>query len=924
MRRAQQLGIVALAGAGLIGGFWFVAHPADLLRDAQINLAHGDLHAAELELGSFLRGHPHNPEASFRLGIVDLAQSRGVSAERNFRVALDGGFDPAAIVIPLGQAYMLQQHFDAALADFAPDRAPPRAVAQTFAVRALAYLGLRRLPEARAAIARATQIAPDNPDIGLTQARIDFASADLDAAARAVAQVAGRDPQRPDALLMQADIVLAQGDAAASLALARRVQAERPNDIGARITAARALILLQRDDEAGTLLEQVGRAAPQRVDMHYLRAIVAVRRRNYTEADVQLAAISPVLDRLPLGNYLLGTTKLALDQPAQAQEAAASYALHNPADTAGGKLLALTELRLGHPDRALQALQPAMGGGTPDADMLGLRGRALAMLGHFQAAAAIWAQAAALAPRDTALLNRLAAARLQTGDNLAGAAALRQSLAVVPDQPRAASALVQASLDAGDLQGATDAVARLRAADGDIEPVGVLTGQIKIASLDTAGARDAFRAVLRQFPDSRGATFGLNQIDLMSGADAAAHDRLTAWMAAHPTDERGLGLAIGQAMQAGDAKGAIALAEAAHAAAPAEPAFTKILARLYLRTGQPERAVAMLSRAASTNDATNETTLVTLQAEAQAGNGHPEEARRLFLQAADADPKDPAPRLGLIGLALQANDFSAARAAVADGLIINPGNPTLLAAAVAIEKRAGGLPAALARAASLRADRQNLPAALPLAADLLAASGDRKGAAAAYLDAFREAPSSGLAVGAALALARASRPADATALLAQWTGAHPDDVPALQVLASLAIAAHRLDDAGGWLAKILYVQPDNPVALNNAAWVKLSEGDLAAAHALAQRAYIIAPGPETQDTLGWTVARQGDTATALPLLQQAAAHDPDQTVLYHEAFALNAAGRADTARAALDRALGDPRDFDDRAAALRLRTTLGP
>jgi tetratricopeptide (TPR) repeat protein len=275
-------------------------------------------------------------------------------------------------------------------------------------------------------------------------------------------------------------------------------------------------------------------------------------------------------------------------------------------------------------------------------------------------------------------------------------------------------------------------------------------------------------------------------------------------------------------------------------------------------------------------------------------------------------------------MALQANDVSAARAAVTAGLAANPGSPPLLAAAVAIEKRAGGLPAALDRAASLRADPHNLPAALSLAGDLLAADGDMAGAAAAYMEAFHQAPSTGLAVRAALALARSGRPADATTLLAAWTRTHPDDVRALQLLGSLAIASHRLDEAGYWLDRVMDVQHDNAVALNNRAWVKLSEGDLATARQLAQRAWFIAPGPDTLDTLGWVIARQGDAVTALPLLQQAAAGKPEQAVLYHEAFALHAVGRTDDARSAIDRALGDPGHFDDRAAALNLRTLLGP
>jgi putative PEP-CTERM system TPR-repeat lipoprotein len=921
MRRARIIGFAGVA-AGLTAAAYFALHPADLRRDAQTNVAHGDLRAAELDLDSYLKGHPHNPLASFQLGMVDLAQGNGPSAERNFQVARGGGYNAGALIVPLGRAYVLQRHFDAALEDFTIDHAPLDAASSVLTVRALAYLGLHRMQEAQDAAADALRRDPNNEAAGLAAAKVDFAVERFAAAQAALARVLGKHPGTPEALLLRADVTLAQGDAAGALTQAHEAMAQIPVRLDAKVAAARALIVLQRDDEAIALLEEVGRASPHRVDVHYLRAILAVRQQDFATADTALAAISPYIDELKLGPYLLAVTKLARSQPAQAEEAASAYALHNPTDPQAAKLLALTELAIGKPERAEAALRILVTTGNPDADTLDLQARALTQQSHAVDAAKSLARAAVLAPRDVDVLNRLAAVRLGLGDTADGADALRLSLAVAPDQPNAARALVQACLAAGDMPCATGAVGRLRLAGGETETTGVLTGQIAAATLDNAGARHAYEAVLRQFPASRAATFGLIDLDRVTGDTAAARAQLATWMQTHPADRDGLVLAIAERFGAGDVTGATVLAEAAHTADPADRQFIETLAGLYLQNHQPQLAVALLDRALNRAADAGDSNLLDLQADAQARNGDQDEAKRLFLQAADAQPKNPGPRLGLVALYLRAHEFDSARAVVKDALAANPGDARLLNAAVAVEQRAAGLSAALAKAASLCADPANLPGAWALAGDVLSASGDLPGAAAAYGAAFRQAPSGALAIDTTIALARAGHPAASIDLLTAWVARHPEDVPALQVLASLEITAHRIDDAGRRLDQVLALRQNNVMALNNAAWVKLEQGDVAAARRLAQRAYIIAPGPATQDTLGWAIARQGDNAAALPLLQQAAAVKPNQAVLYHTAFVLQAVGRTEEARAAVDRALSDPKGFDERGAAQKLQKQL--
>jgi putative PEP-CTERM system TPR-repeat lipoprotein len=907
----------ALSIAVLAFGVHLLLRPGDLLRDARTRLARGEPRAAQLDLDLYLKRHPRDPAASFWLGLVDLAQDNGVAAERNLRIARDGGYDAGALIVPLGHAYILQRRFEAVLADFVPGTGPPDTEAHIMTVRAMAYLGLHQDAQAREAIARAVQLAPTDADAGVLSAHVDFDARDLDDAAATIARVVAANPDRDDARLLQADITLARGDAPAALREAQSVLAASPARLDAKLSAARALAALQRDTEAVALLDEVRRAAPRRIDMRYLRAIIAVRHADYATAETQLDALGPTVDALPLGDYLLAVTKLALNQPAQAQEAASAYQARHPEDPQAAKVLAMADIATGQPANAVTVLQQIIAAGHQDPDVLSLQARALSMRGDLAGAAASLGQAAALAPANTEILNRLAATRLRLGDQVAGADALRQSLAAAPGQPEAASALVHANLAAGDIDAARHEVDRLVKATGQTETTGLLTAEIHTAALDQAGARHAYEAVLQQYPASRGATFGLIQMDRLDGDAASAQRRLAAWLQAHPADPDGLAAATGDALSRGDRAAAIALQEAAHEADTANRHITETLARLYIEDGKPQRAVALLNRQAGTDPG-----LMPTLAEAQARAGNPEEARRLFLLAAESQPKDPTPRLGLIDLYLQTQAYDGARVVVADGLQAAPGNPLLLQAAVTIEQRAGGLPAALAKAASLQTDPKNLPAALFLAGNLLSATGDQAHAAGAYLESFHKAPSSALALDAAIALARSNQAPGATSLLTNWVQTHPDDVPAMQMLVSLAFTAHQPSRAANWLAQILARSPNNAVALNNQAWVKLAQNDTNDALKLATRAYIIAPGPDTQDTLGWIMIKQGNTNAGLPLLRAAAEADPSPALLYHEAAALHAAARDLEARAALDRALADHRPFDDRDAAVELRGRL--
>jgi len=112
------------------------------------------------------------------------------------------------------------------------------------------------------------------------------------------------------------------------------------------------------------------------------------------------------------------------------------------------------------------------------------------------------------------------------------------------------------------------------------------------------------------------------------------------------------------------------------------------------------------------------------------------------------------------------------------------------------------------------------------------------------------------------------------------------------------------DHAKQLYQKVLEVQPDNPVASNNLAYVMLQQGgNVDVALAMAQTARRQLPdNASSADTLGWAYYHKGVYNSAIDLFKQAVKKEPDNaTYNYHLGMAYAKNGQAAPARQQLDR-----------------------
>jgi predicted Zn-dependent protease len=287
-------------------------------------------------------------------------------------------------------------------------------------------------------------------------------------------------------------------------------------------------------------------------------------------------------------------------------------------------------------------------------------------------------------------------------------------------------------------------------------------------------------------------------------------------------------------------------------------------------------------------------------------------------------PDATGPRRQLAGILVRSGDPKGAELLVQQGLRIAPADPALQQALTALLMQSQGVDAALAAADRLSKQPTARPASLSLPGDVLMGANRAEDAAKAYVSAYREVPSSLLALRQAAAWKVAGKPNEGMAVLADWLQRKSDDVGALVLASELDIAARRLPDAERRLRAALVQAPQDAAVLNNLAWVAGEQGS-ADAQPLAERAYLLAPNAETADTLGWIMVRKGDAAQAVPVLKRAAAmrgNTPDPAATYRLSYALNATGAKQEARAVLEPVLATDAKFPEREAAVRLLASL--
>ena len=867
--------VLALIAACTIAGCGKQS-PDALIASAKSYLAKNEYDAGIIQLKSALQITPDNAEARFLYAKSLLDTGRPAAAETEIRKAIDLKY-PADETYPLlARALIGQGAFAKAVAEL-PDRklGDPKAQAGLQTELAMAYLALGDIPKANETIAAALAAVPGDPRALTVQARVAALGNDLPLALKLIDAALAAAPNNSETLIVKAGFENAQGrrdDAVKTLEHAVDVSG---GALGARYALASLLTESGQLDKAAAQVDAMKKISPLEFRTLYSDALVSFSRGDATHArDVIQQVLSVNPDNLQ-SVYLSGLIDLRLGSYASAEDSLRKVVTQVPGEISPTRVLAALYLRTGRATQAVETLEGALRHAPDNPVLLRATGEAQLAAGNAAKAAKYYERANALDKGNMASQIRLAQVKYAAGEPGQAFKDLESLSSTDQSQYQADLALITAYLRRGEFTKALAAVAALERK----QPNNPLTYNIKGATYagmhDNKNARASFEKALEVQPGYFSAARNLALLDVQEQKAEDARKRYEAMLAKDPKNEQLLlGLAELLVLSGHSPDEVKATIDRTIAAVPKSTRPRLALINYYENRGDAKSALdtAKAAQVAFPDDPQ----ILDALGIAQRAAGQAADALATFKRLVQLQPHNATALMRLAETEVAQKDYEAAIATLRQVIANDPEQSRGLVALAKTFVMSGHPEDAIAEARKLQKEHPDRALGYALEGEVLATQAKWPEAAAAYRDAITREPIPTLAVRRYEALQKVG-PADAKVFAAQWAKDHPKDITLLAYLAQQSLARKDYRSAIANYEAAVKLDPDNPLLLNNLAWVLAETGD-PKAREYAATAYRQAPfNPNVIDTLGWAEVQIGDAKKGVELLRAASNLAPGNT-----------------------------------------------
>jgi putative PEP-CTERM system TPR-repeat lipoprotein len=886
--------------------------PEQFVDSARSYIGKGDYPAAAIQLKNALQRKPDDGVARLLLGQVLLETRDLAGAEKELRRALELNQPADAAVPSLARALLEQGKAAQVVSEFGATQLNEAGAQASFkATLGSAQLMQGDIDAAGAAYRAALAARPGHAQAEVGMARIAARAGRIDEALTATESVIQREPSLIEARLLKADLLLAKRDVASAAEALRAAVEAAPNDVSARVALLAILIDQARYGDAAGALDDARKVARGDLRLVYYDALLGLRRGDLARAR---SSVQHVLksnpDHVP-SLVLSGAVEMQSGQLAAAEAALRKALAKLPEHAGARRLLVATLLRGRDPLRAQEALQPMLDVGLPqDPQWQMLAGETLLASGDYKQAATHFEAASAASKQAVAARTRLGQIAFATGNEEAGLREWEEAAALDPAQYQADLALIAGHLKRKETAKALE-VARGLAKKQPNNPLSYqMIGAVELMRGQAAAARTQFERARELDPTYLPAAQSLAVLDLAEKKPQDARKRFEAMIEKQPRNER-LYFALAE-LQTRTGAQPQEVAKTLKRAIDANPQAVDArvaLVQLHLRARDAAAALNAAQEAAAA--LRDEPRVVEVLGIAQEGAEQPNQAIETFNRLAAIQPQSPQPLMRLAALYLRRNDLNRAIEATKRARALAPQRPAIGAELAALYIRAGQYEAAVNEAAVVQAAVPKLGVGQAIEGDAFAAQKKWGDAQRAYREALELQPkSSVLAAKLHGALLAGGLAAEADKLRRKWLAENPKDAVFRMHLANEELAAKRLKSAAAYYQAVIALEPNNPIALNNLAWIGGQQGDPKALD-YAQRAAKVAPNnASVLDTLGMLLVERGDKLNGLDTLKRAMSLAPSRPELkLNYAKALIKVGRNDEARTELAGLLEHKGDF---------------
>ena len=898
--------------------------PDSLVQSARGHVAKREFATAIIELKNALEKDVNRGDARLLLGEALLESGNPVAAEVELKKALDQKMSTDDVAPLLLRSYIAQGQGKRAV-----DEAPafrmrlqsPAAQAEVNTIVAAAQAARGQREEAARLVSQALQAKPDHVPAMLLSARMAMAERKLDEATGIVDRAIAADGANAEAWKLKSDIQLARGERDQALASLRKAVEARPSFLAAhQAIAGIQFVQGKTDDAAATLatMEKISAKHPLTLSVATQLALTRKDLKKAQETSQLLLRATP--DNLP-GLLQAGAIEFELKSYVQAEGFFARALKLAPGSLAARRWMALTHLAANQPSKAVEVLKPVMEAIQGDARMLMLAGEAYMRNGDAARASELFAIANKLEPDDAKKRTRLAVSRFVQGD-ADNALQELERIAASDSGTSADMALIAGHVRRNEFDQALKAIDALEKKDPKSALPHELRGRVMMSRRDLAGARKSFARALELSPGYFPAVRGLAEIDLIEKKPRDAEERFAKLVTDDPKNVQAqLALAGLKARSGGSAEEVAALIRKAVTARPDDLAPRIALVEHYLRARDAAKAVSAGQDAVAALP--NRPEVLEMLGQAQMAAGDYNQALSAFTKQSQLQLTATRPYLLMAEANVLGKRYDAAAAALRKALEIKPDLVEAQRGLIMLDMREGKGQNATPLARDIQKQRPKEAIGYVLEGDIAAARKSWPEAITAYRNGLKQAPGPELASRLHGALLAGANKPEADRFAAEWSKANPKDYAFQLHLGENALARNDLETAGTVYRGLLASLPDNPVVLNNLAWIAGKRKE-AAALGYAEKANTLAPNqPAFMDTWAMLLAEKGELPKATELLSKAVSLAPQAAeIRLNYARVLIQAGKKPEARKELDEIAKLGNKFPAQAEVTRLLQTL--
>ncbi len=893
----------------------------DFFKEAQSSIRSGNTSTAIIQLKNAIKSDLNNVAARYQLALLYLETGDAASAEKELKAARQRGLAPEQVILPLNQAYLMQDKGDALIKESIPETVSGEILANILILRAQAYLLINDPEQAEKEIVSSFLVTKSLPDAYLILSTLYERRGDIPAAESYADQALGLAPKAPSTLYRKAEVRRMQGDPEGARQFYGQVLESNPLHQRARLGRALVSIGLGDTAQAEEDVEAVFEFDPNNFIAKYIRSLLLTQQQKPEQA-LELLHTARGVEVYPPALYLFGSLYFNTGKPETAREYFERYLAIQPNDVAGKLSLAAIDLQSNKPEAAIKILEPLQNQYEDNFQIITLLANAYVAEGRFEDAAPLYDKATHLDPGNDQLKLLLARSQFSSGASEQALDVLQSLIQQKPDSITARTMLITGYMNNGDLDQARSTTEALR---NQLPASGLphyFYAAISLLEDDREQAKQDLEQALTIQEDFYPARISLARIALDENLPNEARNHYNAIIKNDASHLQALTGLAQIAWTAGDSEAALNLLNTAIKKNPGKTAPQVMQINILLQQEKVERALVAARKLVNT--APNSGDALDTLARAQQANGESLSAVATYRNLVDLKATSPLAYLRLGRALTLINNEAEASKAFDAAIKLDPDYMVARVERINSEQRLNGTENAKALAVAMRKDIKD-----PIDADLLIANTLYEGknyeqALTLYQKAWADRRERGILVQLYRTLDGLDRRDEGITLIQSWLSDKPDDAVIRFLLSSARIKDHDYTAAISEAERSLQKAPQNPAVLNNLAWLYHRQGDIDKAIQYAEQAYQIQPNsPEITDTLGWLLMSKNKTTRGLNLLREANQKRPeDPEISYHFAVALNSAGQSAEAKDILQTIISQNKTFDGLQEATELYDSL--